>query len=213
MRNVDLLIFDLDGTLVDSKEDIVNAVNFTLNKLGIKERPFEKIVSFIGTGVNNLIRKSLGYKNRDLLEKGIFIFEDYYRKHFLDKSQLYPHVKGVLEYFKNKSMFVVTNKNKEMAVLTLSNLGISKYFKGVTGAGDGSCLKPAACSLDKALSCSKDRGKSMIIGDMGLDVLTGKKAGILTCAVTYGIGNTKDLIKAKPDYVIHDLLELKKIIK
>ncbi len=213
MKNVDLLIFDLDGTLVDSKEDLVNAVNFTLKKLKLKELPFGKIVSFIGTGVNNLIRKSLGAKNSNLVDQGVFIFGDYYREHFLDKTCLYPHVKSILRYFKHKAMFVVTNKNKDVALLTLDSLGISKYFKDVTGGDDPSCLKPSVCSLKVALKYSKDRKKNIIIGDMDLDVLVGKKAGILTCAVTYGIGKVDDLIKAKPDYIINNLLELKKIIK
>lgn len=213
MKNVDLLIFDLDGTLVDSKEDLADAVNFTLKKLNLNALPPGKIVSYIGTGVNNLIKKSLGRENSNLLAQGVFIFGDYYRKHFLDKTRLYPHVKSTLEYFQHKSMFVVTNKNKDMALLTLNGLGIGKYFKDVTGGDDPACLKPSACSLDKALKWSKAKKKSIIIGDMVIDILVGKKAGILTCAVTYGIGNIDDLAKAKPDYTINNLLELKNIIK
>jgi len=213
MKEVDTIIFDLDGTLVDSKKGIVDAVNFTLRQLGIDERPFDEIVSFIGTGVNSLIRNSIGEKNKGLFDKGISIFEEYYKKHAADKSKLYPHVKDVLSHFKKKALFVVTNRKRDMARITLNSLGIDKYFKDVTGGDDESCLKPSSCLLDKALGSSRDMKRIIIVGDMDLDVLSGKEAGILTCAVTYGIGEKEDIVKAKPDYIIDDLLELKRIIK
>jgi len=211
--DVDLIIFDLDGTLVDSKKGIVDAVNFTLRKLGLNEKPFGEIVSFIGAGVNSLIRKAIGKRNRGLFNKGISIFEDYYKKHAAVKSRLYPHVEDVLEYFKGKLMFVVTNRRKDMALVTLNSLGIYKYFKDTISGDDESCLKPSACPLDKVLKSNIDKRRSIIVGDMDLDILSGKKAGILTCAVTYGIGKKEDIMKAEPDYIIDDVTELKDIIK
>ena len=213
MVEVDLIIFDLDGTLVDSKEDIVNAVNFTLRKLGLNEKQFDEIVSYIGTGVESLIRKAIGDKNRDLLDKGISIFEDYYKKHSATKSKLYPHVEDVLKQFRDKQMFVVTNRKRDMALVTLNSLEITKFFKDIIGGDDVSCLKPSACSLDKALKYNKNGKRSMIVGDMDLDILSGKRAGILTCAVTYGIGKKEDILKAEPDYIIDDIGQLKDIIK
>ncbi|MCF7907458.1 MAG: HAD-IA family hydrolase [Candidatus Omnitrophica bacterium] len=213
MKAVDSIIFDLDGTLVDSKEDIVNAVNFTLKKLGLSQKQADEIASYIGTGAEDLIRKAIGDKNRDLFDKGISIFEDDYKKHSATKSKLYPHVEEVLEYFKNKNLFIVTNRKKNMAQITLNSLGINKYFKDVVGGDDETCLKPSACSLEKALGNVQDRKRIIIVGDMDLDVLTGKEAGILTCAVTYGIGKRDDIVKVKPDYLVDDLLQLKEIIR
>ncbi len=92
MITVDLLIFDLDGTLVESKEDIFNAVNFTLRKLGLAERSFDEVISFVGTGVEDLIRESIGDKGRGLFEEGVSIFEDYFKKRPAETSRLYPHV-------------------------------------------------------------------------------------------------------------------------
>lgn len=213
MKDVDTIIFDLDGTLVDSKKDIVNSVNFTLKQLGLRSKPFDEIVSFIGTGVNSLIRRSIGEENKSLFNKSISIFENHYKKHAADKSKLYPHVKDILEYFRDKALFVVTNRKKNMAQITLHSLGIDKYFKDVIGGDNESCLKPSACSLDKALEGVEDRKRIIIVGDMDLDVLTGKEAGILTCAVTYGIGKKEDILRAKPDYIIDGMLELEEIVR
>lgn len=213
MKAVDLIIFDLDGTLVDSKEDIVNAVNFTLKKLGLDEKQFDEIVSYIGTGVESLIRKAIGDKNRDLFDKGISVFEDYYKKHSAIKSKLYPYVEDILKQFRDKQMFVVTNRKRDMALVTLNSLGIAKFFKDIIGGDDASCLKPAVCSLDKALKYNKNGKRSIIVGDMDLDILSGKRAGILTCAVTYGIGKKEDILKAEPDYIIDDIGQLEDIIR
>lgn len=213
MQEVDAIIFDLDGTLVDSKENIVNSVNFTLDKLGLRSKPFDEIVRLIGTGVNSLIRQSIGEKNRNLFDKGISIFENHYKKHGADKDKLFPCVEDILKHYKNKALFVVTNRKKNMAQITLNSLGIDKYFKDVIGGDDEYCLKPSACPLDKALVDLADRKRIIIVGDMDLDVLTGKEAGILTCAVTYGIGRMEDILKARPDYIVDALLELKEIVK
>lgn len=212
MKEVDLIIFDLDGTLVDSKKDIVEAVNFTLKQLGLKERPFEEVASYIGTGVSSLIRQSLGQENKDLLNQAILTLEDYYRNHFAQKSNLYPNVRDILEFFKTKTMIVFTNRKKEMALISLKSLNIDHYFKDVIGGDDENCLKPSLCSLNKALKWCEDKKRSIIVGDMDIDILAGKNAGITTCAVTYGIGNLNDLLKTKPDYVIDDLSQLKEII-
>ena len=213
MIDVDLLIFDLDGTLVNSKEGIVSAINYTLEKLGLEAKPFEEIVSFIGTGVEDLIRKALGKEHIGLFDQAISTFEDYYKTHSAAKSTLYPHVEDILKHFKGKSMCVVTNRKKDMALITLNSLGIAKYFKDIIGGDDASCLKPSACPLNKVLPLNNNSTRSMIIGDMDLDIISGKKVGILTCAVTYGIGKKEDILKVEPDYIINDIAELKNIIK
>jgi HAD superfamily hydrolase (TIGR01549 family) len=204
----------VDGTLLDSKEDIVAAVNFTLRSLSSKEKPFEEIVSYIGRGVKALIRKSLGEENRILLDKALGIYENYFNEHSTDKTTLYPNVKEILEYLKEKKLFVLTNRRKKMAEITLQKLGILEYFSDIIGGDEENCLKPSPAPLNKALKYFENKkDASMIVGDMDLDISTGKNAGIITCAVTYGIGKKEDIIKAQPDYIIEDLIELKEIIK
>lgn len=211
---IDVLIFDLDGTLVDSREDITDAVNFTLGALKFRQKNPEEIISYMGTGVKDLIRKSLGKKDESSIDNAVNIFESYFKKHSADKSLLYLHVKEILEYFRYKDMFIITNRSKDMSALTLRKLGIDKYFKEIIGADDEYCIKPSACPINKIMASRiKDKTKTMIIGDMDLDVLSGKEAGIMTCAVTYGIGDRISIEKSNPDFIIDDILKLKEIIR
>jgi len=213
MKYIDLIIFDLDGTLVDSRDDIANAVNFTLKKIGLKEKSISEISSYIGTGIEDLIGKSLGNKQEVLLTRALSVFEKYYRKHSTDNSVLYPNVKEILEYFKNKRKVIITNRNYEFALIVLNKLGIYDYFENVVGGDDIGCMKPSSCPLDISMNrLNTNKEEAIIVGDMDIDIVAGKKAGIITCGVTYGIGKKEDIIKAKPDFIIDDIIDLKSII-
>lgn len=213
MLKINSLMFDLDGTLVDSRQDIVDAVNFTLKSLGLKEKSFYEIVSFIGFGVKDLLRGSLGDENLRLLEKALKVFGGYYSGQPVKKVVLYPHVREILKYFLSKDKYIITNRNKDMALSTLEALGIGKFFRDVIGGDDETCLKPSACPFNRFFKRYKlSRNESMVIGDMNVDVLAGKRARVHTCAVTYGIGKMIDILDEDPEYIIDDLLELKKII-
>ena len=214
IKEVELIIFDLDGTLIDSRKDIANAVNFTLKELGLEEKDMLEIASYIGAGVEDLIRKSLGDKTRDaVFTRALYIFQKYYRKHFTDNSYLYPGVIETLEYFKNKRKAIITNRKYEFAVLALKALYIADYFEDILGGDDLGCVKPSSCPLDKTIyKLNADRARTIIVGDMDIDILAGKSADIITCAVSYGIGRKEDILKAKPDFIIDSLLELKGII-
>jgi len=214
MVDIDNIIFDVDGTLVDSSKDIVKAVNFTLRKLGLPGKPSELIVSYIGTGVRDLLKKSLGDKKSHFADEAFKIFSEYFLKHSADESRLYPHVKETLDYFRNKRKVVITNRNREFAEITLRKLGIMDYFEETFGGDDENCMKPSACPLDRVSSkFEMDKTKTIIVGDMGIDMRTGKNFGIKTCWVTYGLGNREDVEKIKPDYIIDDIIELKNIIR
>ena len=213
MKYIDFIIFDLDGTLVDSRDDIANAVNFTLKKIGLKEKSISEITSYIGTGIEDLIGKSLGNKQEVLLTRALSVFEKYYRKHSTDNSVLYPNVKEILEYFKNKRKVIVTNRNYEFALIALNKLGIQDYFEHVIGGDDIGCMKPSSCPLDISMNrLNTNKEEAIIVGDMDIDIVAGKTAGIITCGVTYGIGEKEDIIKAKPDFIIDDIIDLKNII-
>lgn len=215
MIALDVIMFDVDGTLVDSAADIVKAMNYTLTKLGMSERPPGAIASYIGTGVKDLVRKSLRRRAAaGLVEEGVAVFSDYYMEHSAEKSKLYPHVKETLEYFSDKRKFILTNRYRRFADITLKEMGIRDHFEEIIGGDDETCLKPSACVLDRALPKLKvDKRKVMIVGDMAIDIKTGKNSHIKTCWVTYGLGKRKDVVKLKPDYIIDDIMELKGIIK
>ena len=214
MINIDALFFDVDGTLVDSGAAIANAINHTLRSIKLPERPKGEIISNIGTGVRDLIRKSLGDENTGLAGKATDILNKYYMAHSTDESVLYPHVKEALEYFKDKKKYVITNRYSKFADMTLKGLGIRDYFEEIFGGDDEKCLKPSPCFFDAIISkLNIDKSRSLIVGDMAIDIQTGKNAGIRTCWVTYGLGALEDVKPLKPDFIIDDMIELKEIIK
>lgn len=214
MKKIDLILFDLDGTLVDSSQDIANAVNYSLNEMGLRQKSVEEVTSYIGSGVEELIRRTLGQENRQLFDDTLAIFIKYYKNHFVDSSVLYPNVKETLEHFKNKKKSIVTNRHRESAELTLKTFGINEYFNGIVGGDDLGCIKPSSCPLNSMINrLSADKNNTIIVGDMDVDVLAGKNAGVFTCAVTYGIGKREDIVKAGPDFIIEDILQLKDIIE
>lgn len=214
MFAVDAIFFDIDGTLVDDRIDIVNAMNYTLRQLGLKEKPPHLIVSYVGTGVSDLIRKSLGEDKADLTEEGVRLYGDYYIKHPADEAKLYPHVKETLEYFRNKRKLILTNRYAKFADPVLKKTGIRDYFEEIIGGDDENCLKPSACVLDNLLPKLKiDKARSIMVGDMAIDVLMGKNSGVATCWVSYGLGRPEEVSPLKPDYTIDDIAKLKGIVK
>lgn len=212
-KRVDVIIFDLDGTLIDSKLDIIKSVNYTLKEVGLKEEDPAFIKNLIGWGTSKLIEDALG-RHKDKFDKALLIFNKYYKAHQLDTTNLYPNVKDVLEYFLNKPKAIASNKSKEFVRDTLVQLGIRNYFVKIIGGDDISCLKPSTCQIDKILHSLKiPSDKAILVGDMSIDIKTAKSANILSCGVTYGLGNKIDLENLKPDFIIDNIIDLKKIIE
>jgi len=214
MKKLDLLIFDLDGTIIDSKLDLCNAVNYTLRELGHAEKDVDLIAKYIGRGLSNFIKSTLGEVGEENIQKAREIFMKRYEGHLLDNTVLYPNVQKTLEHFSGNRKAIVTNKLTSMTNTILEGLGAKTHFEKIIGAGDLPENKPSPLPVLTLLNNFKvEEKKAMIIGDMTIDVQTGKNAGILTCSVTYGLGAREDLVTAGPDYIIEDLLELTNIIK
>ena len=211
-KKIELIMFDLDGTLVDSMEDMANAGNFTLENFGLKKKSIQEITSYVGEGREHLIKKLLG-DNQNFLKEAISVFGEYYKKHSSDNSILYPNVKEVLEYFKDKKKAVISNKNREEVVSALKALEIYDYFENIIGGDEVEYSKPSPFHLCKTMQRFHiNKEKSIMVGDMDIDVLAGKNAGILTCAVTYGVSKKEDIIRAEPDFIIDDIAKLMDII-
>lgn len=207
-------IFDLDGTLVDSKKDIVDAINHILTEMGLKKRPDDIIQGYIGRGRDKLIADSLGHEaSPEMVEKANKVFSEHYRAHMFDHTMLYPGVLEVLEYLKDKTLMVISNKDHSLVVKTLEHFNIDKYFSKVMGGDDQNCRKPDSCPINSLLdNAGTLTHEAIIIGDSEIDIKAGKLAGILTCALTCGIGRIENIKKENPDYVLSDIRELKNII-
>ncbi len=202
----ELLLFDLDGTLVDSKDDIALAVNLTMEELGVPRRDPKLIFTYIGGGVHNLIRNSLTDAYSHLLDQGVDIFWENYKGHVLDTTKPYPGVYGMLERLSGRKMAVVTNKPYTHTSMILTGLDIGRYFMSVQGWKMGLPVKPDPALLVRALDeTGVSPERAVMIGDGVNDVLAARGAGIKSCAVGYGYGSKEKLLEAGPDFFADDI--------
>ena len=208
---IKLIIFDLDGTLIDSRRDIADAVNWTLREFGFSELPIERVSSFVGNGVRNLMMQALrevGVADGKL-ERSIKLFRRRYGEHLLDHTCLYPGVVKVLEFFKHRKQAVITNKPEDFSRTILTGLGIDSYFFQILGGDQGFPKKPAPDTVLEVLRrASIASNEAVLVGDSAMDVETGKNAGVKTIAVTYGFGKQKEVENASPNLIINQLEEL-----
>jgi len=204
-----LLVFDLDGTLVDSKQDLALSVNAMREEMGLAPLTLELISSYVGHGVTLLVRRSLGTQATDEnVEKGLAFFLDYYRQHMLDNTTPYPGVSEALEKLKGHKMAVLTNKPVNFSREMISRLGFAPYFSYVYGGNSFPQKKPDPVGLHKLMEDLQVSAKeTVMVGDSDTDILTGRNAGVLTCGVTYGFG-AQTLEKVSPDLTIDDMREL-----
>jgi len=209
MKPVRLIIFDLDGTLVNTLEDITHSVNFTLGRLGRPLLHLDTVRQYVGDGMEMLLTRALG-EHTDLLEEAKGIYTVHQSRNLVVSSRLYPGVQETLEYFRGLPMAVVTNKTLDFSEPLLEQLGIRPYFGMIIGADAGLPLKPAPdafLSIMKRLAVPREH--TAVVGDGTTDIRAGKAAGITTCAVTYGFRSEEELRRAGPDHVIHAFAELK----
>jgi phosphoglycolate phosphatase len=213
LRQVQLLIFDLDGTLIDSGLDLALSVNAMREKMGLHRLPHEEIATFIGHGVLNLMRRALGPEApEEKIQQALNLFLAHYREHMLDNTVPYPGVVPALEELKSRHLAVLTNKPVRFSELILEGLGMASYFRYIYGGNSFEQKKPDPVGAHKLMSDLQVPLRStMIVGDSDTDVLTGKNAGIWTCGVTYGFG-AYTLEKAPPDFIIDDLLQLPRML-
>lgn len=199
-HEVDMLLFDLDGTVIDSKVDIATAVNRTLSDLGLPTRSQEEIFSFVGDGVKRLLRLSVGEDNLGLYERALAVFRQHYLAHCLDTTRLYPGMQEVLRHFQAKPKAIVTNKSREYTLRILEGLGIREMFVSVESPEDGTELKPDPGMLLRVLAAGGVRAsRAVMIGDSTNDIRAAKAANMQSCAVTYGYGNQAKIAMLSPD--------------
>ncbi|MBI3599340.1 MAG: HAD-IA family hydrolase [Nitrospinae bacterium] len=230
-KNIDLIIFDLDGTLIDSKVDIADSVNFTLRELNLKEIPYELIYTYVGNGVEPLIRLALersegrAMETASLptptlkkggnggIEKALAIFRTYYWEHLLDNTVLYPNVIEVIKRLSGIKKAVVSNKSERFVKKILLGLAIDGYFEIALGGDSLKNKKPhpdMINSVTERLGISSSR--TLIVGDSAVDIECGKRAGAYTCGVSYGYRERDELVSAGADWIIEDMGELVNLI-
>jgi len=200
---VRLLVFDLDGTLVDSKVDLANAVNVALESFDLPPLPHPVIYSYVGDGASALIRRAIPPEKADRFPEVLDRFLAYYRRHLLDTTRPYPGVAGALRKWSGiYRMAVLTNKGAAMTREILSGLSLDGYFFEVGGGDSFGTKKPDPEGLLHILrQAGVEPGEAVIVGDSRNDVQAGKAAGTVTCGVTYGLG-ASGFAEVPPDFTV-----------
>jgi phosphoglycolate phosphatase len=204
-----LLVFDLDGTLVDSKEDLAVAVNVALESFGFPPLPHPTIYTYVGDGAMMLIRRALPPDKVGLLPEVLECFLSYYRRHLLDTTRPYPGVVDALRKWAGMyRMAVLTNKPLGMTEAILSGLSLSGYFFEVRGGDSFPNKKPHPEGLFHILrQAGASPAEAVMVGDSRNDVLAGRAAGTVTCGVTYGLG-VAGFAESPPDFTVDRFPEL-----
>jgi phosphoglycolate phosphatase len=194
-HSIKLVIFDLDGTLIDSRLDLVHSVNAALRHINRPELPEEVIASYVGDGAPILIQRALGGEEVDeaLVRKGLEFFLSYYREHKLDHTTVYPGIQEALSAIQSsgngtpRKMAVLSNKPVNPSRAIVEALGLGKYFSQIYGGNSFSTKKPDPAGALRLLAESGVRPEqAAIVGDSHVDVRTGRNAGLWTVGVNYG---------------------------
>jgi phosphoglycolate phosphatase len=204
---IKLIIFDLDGTLVNSSVDITNALNYAVEPYGLEKLTVERTISLVGEGVTRLIEKLLGEKWADLRGVVLERFLGYYSQHLTDFTVPYPGVRETLKTLGNYRMVVISNKRADLSMRLLVNLGLAGFFEIIWGSDSVSEKKPSPVpvfEMLKRVSCRPD--EAVMVGDSDYDIEAGKAAGVRTVAVSYGFREVKLLQDA--DIIINSIRDL-----
>lgn len=198
-RKYDAVIFDLDGTLLNTLEDLKDSVNYSLKKYGMPERSYEEIRHFVGNGVRKLIERAVPEKTEsDVLEKTFAAFKEYYVLHCNDKTNVYPGVIQLLIKLQEQDikMAIVSNK-LQSGVQSLYELYFKDYLHTAIGAKEGIRKKPAPDTVLEALrKLNVSKEKAVYIGDSEVDIATAANVGMNCISVTWGFRSRQELIDA-----------------
>ena len=193
------IIFDLDGTLLNTLEDLMDSVNYALSQYGMPERKLEEIRHFVGNGVERLMELSVpDGKNNPVFQDAFACFKEHYLIHCNDKTGPYPHIMELLEALSDKgyNMAIVSNKYMN-AVKELNELYFSKFIKVAIGESAGIRKKPAPDTVEEAirqLGVSKD--SCVYVGDSEVDHMTAVNSGLRCISCLWGFRTKEELIKA-----------------
>ena len=203
------IVYDLDGTLVDTLADITQSVNHMLARLDRPPQPASAIRRAVGRGLRELVRSCLQVDDATLIEQGMTIYRAFYTQHLLDHSGLYPGAIPLLEHFRGRRQAVITNKPNPYSKEILTRLGVADFFFMIVAGDADFPKKPDPASL---LAIMRGSGagpqETVFIGDSAIDVQTGKQAGAVTIGIEHGFADDGELAAAAPDLIVRDFHEL-----
>ncbi len=210
---VKLLIFDLDGTLADTGQDIADALNYSLSPFGVREYSVDETKAMVGSGISSLLNSLVppDASSPDAEEEVTSRFLDFYAEHLMRNTYAYPHVQETLEQLGAYTKVVLTNKRTAYSREIIEKLGIAQHFDLIWGSDSVREKKPSPVAiLDLLNHYSVSKEEAVMIGDSNFDVQAAKAAGIHVVAVTYGFRPREKLQGA--DYIIDSFNDLLKVI-
>ena len=215
------MLFDLDGTLIDTLGDLTGSINRMLNDLGRPPLSKETVGGIIGNGIPVTVYRCLTVTHPDghppdekLHAEGIKLVHEHYAEQMLKTTALYPNVAATLEHFKEKRKAVVTSKEERFTLLMLDHFGIAQHFDAIVGGDTVPARKPDPWPVSEAIKLlGGSPSDAVMIGDSETDVIAGRGAGARTCAACYGYRTAGQLAETSPDVMISRFDELKELFR
>lgn len=209
--SIKLVIFDLDGTLVNSIKDITNAINYAIKPIGIHPKTVEEVGALVGEGITRVIESILGDNGLSYRDEAVARFLEFYSEHIADYTMEYPGVRETLKDLNEYKKAVISNKREGLSVKVLEKLGLIKHFEMVLGSDSTGEKKPSPVPVNHVLSTLGIKPQeAVMVGDSNLDIEAGKGAGVTTIGVTYGYRERSYLTDA--DFIINDIKEIPGVI-
>ena len=209
------LIFDLDGTLVDTRADLAAAANFMLERFGLPPQSVGQVSAYIGQGAHVLVERVFGPEYAHLSAAGFAVFMRYYAQHLVDQSVVYPGIIRVLSTAQARGavLSVLTNKPEAASRAILSGLGLTPFFAVLVGGDTLPVTKPDPSGVWHLQRVTDmPLAQTVLIGDSSTDMKTGRAAGIMTCGVGWGFG-AEGLAECAPDFVVDSAEDLLAVLE
>ncbi|MCL1972471.1 MAG: HAD-IA family hydrolase [Endomicrobia bacterium] len=209
----DFLIFDLDGTIVDSQRDITAAVNAVRKDFGFEPLTIEQVRSYLGSGVKALVDRVVPEKSEEIHAAALEKFKHYYACCLTDTTVPYDGIEKTLQTLQNKKKAILSNKTELFSCEIAKRLGLDKYFTQIWGGDTAGAKKPDPKPILDLMKITKSvPEKTIMIGDSENDIKAAKAAGVASLAVLYGYSDLKSIKKCNPDYIVSNPQEIIEIV-
>ena len=215
MKSYQTIIFDLDGTIVNSKPGIIKSFQYALAKFNIKELDLAKFNSFIGPPLKTSFQKQYNFSDSDA-DKAVEYYREYYREKGIFEHELYDGITNLIKKLKTnkKDLFIATSKLEFFAKQIIEHFGLEKYFEIVAGENPQKDLWTKTDVIEYVLNKAKNiqKEQSIMIGDREHDILGAHENNINSAGVLYGYGSKEELKNAKANYIAKNIKELEEIL-
>ena len=204
-----LILYDLDGTLADTRRDIINGVRYALKTLKGPDLTDDEIKDCVGTGLHALIKQVFRTEDEKLADRGSQLYREHYKKHMLDHTKLYPGAREFLEHFKDRKQAVITNKPNPFSSQILEALGVAHYFIAILAGDNGLPFKPDPAAIRHLMEeTGSAKEEVLFIGDSSIDIQAARNAEVEIATLSHGFASEATLRQAKPDHIVHDFAGL-----